>query len=45
LRARSPLAWMARDLLLPVIWLNGMIGNAFVWRGNQMRTAESRGAV
>jgi len=45
LSARAPLAWMARDLLLPVIWLNGMLGNAFVWRGNQMRTAESRSPV
>jgi ceramide glucosyltransferase len=45
LSARAPLAWMVRDLLLPVIWLNGMLGNAFVWRGNQMRTAESRSPV
>jgi len=41
----SPLAWALRDLLLPAIWFNGLFGSAFVWRGNQMRTAESRGAV
>jgi len=45
LTARSPLAWALRDLLLPVVWLNGLFGTDFVWRGNQMRVAESRGAV
>jgi len=45
LTARSPLAWALRDLLLPVVWLNGLFGTGFVWRGNQMRVAESRGAV
>jgi ceramide glucosyltransferase len=45
LTARSPLAWAVRDLLLPAIWLNGLFGTAFTWRGNQMRVAESRGAV
>jgi ceramide glucosyltransferase len=41
----SPLAWVLRDLLLPAIWFNGWLGSAFVWRGNQMRPVESRGAV
>jgi ceramide glucosyltransferase len=41
----SPLAFVLRDLLLPAIWLNGLVGSGFVWRGNQMHTAESRGAV
>ncbi|HEY6258167.1 MAG TPA: ceramide glucosyltransferase [Xanthobacteraceae bacterium] len=45
LSARSPLAWAVRDLLLPAIWFNGLLGSAFVWRGNQMRPVESRGAV
>ena len=45
LTARSPLAWALRDLLLPVVWLNGLFGTGFVWRGNQMRVAESRSAV
>lgn len=42
LTARSLLACMLRDLLLPVLWLAGWIGTQFVWRGNQMRTAEQR---
>jgi ceramide glucosyltransferase len=45
LTARSPFAWALRDLLLPVVWLNGLLGSGFVWRGNQMRVAESRSAV
>jgi ceramide glucosyltransferase len=45
LTARSPLAWALRDALLPAIWFNGWLGSAFVWRGNQMRPVESRGAV
>jgi ceramide glucosyltransferase len=45
LTARSPLAWALRDLLLPAIWFYGWRGSAFVWRGNQMRPLESRGAV
>jgi ceramide glucosyltransferase len=45
LSVRSPLAWALRDLLLPAIWFNGLLGSAFVWRGNEMRPVESRGAV
>ncbi len=45
LSVRAPLAWISRDLLLPAIWFNGWLGSAFVWRGNQMRPVESRGAV
>jgi ceramide glucosyltransferase len=41
LSARSPLAFVLRDLLLPAIWFNGWLGSAFVWRGNQMRPVES----
>jgi ceramide glucosyltransferase len=36
LSALSPLAWMLRDLLLPVLWINGW-RTQFVWRGNRMR--------
>lgn len=32
----SPLAWLVRDALLPVLWLQAWLGNSFVWRGNQM---------
>ena len=38
---RSPLAWMLRDVLLPVLWIEGLLGSAVVWRGHHIRTAES----
>ena len=37
---RAPLAWMLRDLLLPVLWITSWMGNDFVWRGNAMRVAD-----
>jgi ceramide glucosyltransferase len=37
LSRRSPLVWMLRDLLLPMLWLEGWLGSSFVWRGNRMR--------
>jgi ceramide glucosyltransferase len=39
IRALSPVAWVLRDLLLPVLWLDGWAGNTFVWRGNGMSVA------
>ncbi|MCX5519926.1 ceramide glucosyltransferase [Kaistia defluvii] len=33
---RSPLAWILRDLSLPVLWIAAVCGNGFEWRGNQM---------
>lgn len=36
----SPAAWMVRDLLLPIVWLKGWIGDGFTWRGNDMTVAE-----
>ena len=36
---RSPLLFVVRDLLLPVLWLASWVGNEFVWRGNPMRVA------
>src|SRR6478609_8209035 len=45
LTVRSPLAWMLRDILLPPIWIGGWLGRGFVWRGNQVQTVESRGAI
>jgi ceramide glucosyltransferase len=35
--ARAPLAWMLRDLLLPVLWVKAWLGSSFEWRGNHMR--------
>jgi ceramide glucosyltransferase len=33
----SLLALLARDLLLPVLWIKSWLGSGFVWRGNAMR--------
>jgi ceramide glucosyltransferase len=33
LRLRSPLFWIARDLLLPVLWLRGWAVRRYEWRG------------
>ncbi len=37
----SPAAWFVRDVMLPVIWLKGWIGDGFNWRGNDMTVAEA----
>ncbi|MGH6903967.1 MAG: ceramide glucosyltransferase [Geminicoccaceae bacterium] len=34
LRVRSPLFWIARDLLLPVLWVHAWVANGYEWRGN-----------
>jgi ceramide glucosyltransferase len=36
----SPAAWMARDALLPVLWLSGWMNARFIWRGNVMSADE-----
>ncbi len=33
----SPLAWLCRDLALPILWIAAWMGNSFIWRGNDMR--------
>src|SRR5499433_4288089 len=45
LSLRSPAAFILRAILLPLLWIGGCLGRGFVWRGNEMRPAESRGAV
>lgn len=37
---QSPIAWLLRDALLPVLWVEGWAGNTFVWRGNDMSVAK-----
>lgn len=37
---QSPIAWLVRDALLPVLWVEGWAGNTFVWRGNDMSVAK-----
>jgi ceramide glucosyltransferase len=39
--ALFPVHAMLRDLLLPILWLNGWRERGFVWRGNPMTAAES----
>jgi ceramide glucosyltransferase len=34
LRVRSPLFWLARDLLLPVLWARAWTVRGYEWRGN-----------
>jgi ceramide glucosyltransferase len=41
LRWYSPFSWMLRDALLPVLWVEGWVGDTFVWRGNDMSVAAS----
>jgi ceramide glucosyltransferase len=36
---RSPLLWLLRDLLLPVLWAQSWLGNELSWRGNDMSVA------
>jgi len=36
----SPAAWLARDLLIPILWVASWLGNDFVWRNNPMRVAD-----
>jgi ceramide glucosyltransferase len=42
---RSPLAWLLRDLLLPVLWILGWLGTGVVWRGHHISTVESESAI
>ena len=32
----SPIGMVARDLILPLIWVAGLISNSFEWQGHQM---------
>ncbi|MGH6898103.1 MAG: ceramide glucosyltransferase [Geminicoccaceae bacterium] len=34
LRVRSPLFWIARDLLLPVLWIHAWVADGYEWRGH-----------
>ena len=38
----SPAAWLVRDLLLPVMFVNAWLANDFVWRGNAMDVTEGK---
>ena len=36
----SPVGWIARDVLLPVLWAQAWTGDSVVWRGNAMNVEE-----
>ena len=38
----SPLAWLVRDLMLPLMFVSAWLANDFVWRGNEMNVSESK---
>jgi ceramide glucosyltransferase len=42
LRLRSPLFWIARDLLLPVLWLRAWTVEAYEWRGHAVAVRPPR---
>jgi ceramide glucosyltransferase len=45
LTLRSPLLWLLRDLVIPVLWIEGWRASDFSWRGHDMTTAAgTRGA-
>jgi len=37
----SPLAWLTRDAMLPLLWVQAWLGNSFSWRGNDMHLADA----
>jgi ceramide glucosyltransferase len=39
LTLRSPLMWLARDLMIPVLWIEGWRASDFSWRGHDMTAA------
>ena len=39
--ASSVIAWVTRDLMLPVLWAQAWIGNTVSWRGNEMKLADA----
>ena len=39
---RYPLICLARDLLLPALFVGGLFGDRFVWRGNEMQVERLR---
>ena len=42
LRLRSPLFWIARDLLLPVLWARAWTLKGYEWRGNAVDVRRDR---
>jgi ceramide glucosyltransferase len=36
---RSPFAWLVRDLLIPLVWVNAYTASGYEWRGNRILIA------
>jgi ceramide glucosyltransferase len=36
----SPFAYLLRDLIFPIVWIDGWLGDDFVWMGNSMTVRE-----
>jgi ceramide glucosyltransferase len=36
---QSPIAWLVRDLLIPLVWLRALTASGYEWRGNRISTA------
>jgi ceramide glucosyltransferase len=39
---RSPIMWLLREALLPLLWLRAWFGNTMSWRGNAMTVADEQ---
>ena len=42
---RSPIAWLLRDLLLPVLWTAGWFGSKVQWRGTPIPMTSKAGTL
>ena len=45
LSVRSPIAWLLRDLLLPVLWAAGWFGSKVQWRGTPIPVTNKTGTL
>lgn len=42
---RSPIAWLVRDLLIPLVWLRAYTASGYEWRGNKISIAGAGAAA
>jgi len=36
----SPLAWLLRDAMLPLVWMHAWLSEGYAWRGNEISTEQ-----
>jgi ceramide glucosyltransferase len=36
----SPLAWLLRDAMLPLVWMHAWLSEGYAWRGNEISTQQ-----